>query len=270
MDEVEYFTDDARLIADLLREQWSLGPGEEPVVSFVPESQMMQARIGAIYVYTLSMPLNISTVDFRTMQKLGYVSMRLSNRDRARHFAWGQEVMRILLANRRSPRLGDNGYTFMEVTSVRQTPDLSGWYTATFDVKLTSYHRPIRSDGFGPDAARPWLPDGIPGGCPDPGICDPGWTGGRADDPPGDDPGECDRGWTGGQADDTVDDPGECDQGWTGGSSEDFDDDPCRRTGVLTARSKDQPSSMRWTILSTGTPYSSDQRLSIMVLPSIV
>ena len=148
MEENEFFTDDAKLFAELLKEQWSLGPGEEPTISYVPESYMMQARIGSIYVYTVSMPLSITTVDYRTLQRLGYVSIRLNMRDRNRFFIWGQEVMRILLANRRSTVLRDWGYTFYEVTSVKQTPDLSGWYTATFDIKLTCYNRGIKSSGF--------------------------------------------------------------------------------------------------------------------------
>ena len=148
MIENEFFTDDAKLFAELLKEQWSLGPGEEPTISYVPESYMMQARIGSIYIYTVSMPLSITTVDYRTLQRLGYVSIRLNVRDRTRFFTWGQEVMRILLANRRSTVLRDWGYTFYEVTSVKQTPDLSGWYTATFDIKLTCYNRGIKSSGF--------------------------------------------------------------------------------------------------------------------------
>lgn len=210
MDEIEYFTDDARLIAELLKEQWSLGPGEEPNISYVPESFMIQARIGAIYVYPMSMPMNISTVDYRTIQKLGYVSIRLSTRDRDRHFAWGQEVMRILLANRRAPVLRRCGYTFMEVTSSRMTPDLSGWYTTTFDIKLTCYNRGIKSHGFGPDAEQCELPDGI---------------GTHNVNDPGD---YEDDGWTGGQAPDTQTDPGECDEDvWTGGQAQDEPDDPC-------------------------------------------
>ena len=68
MDEALYFSDDARLFADMLREQWSLGPGEEPVVSYVPESYFMQSRTGSIFVYRVSMPMSISTTDYRTLQ----------------------------------------------------------------------------------------------------------------------------------------------------------------------------------------------------------
>lgn len=208
MDEALYFSDDAKLFAEMIQEQWSLGPGEEPVVAYVPESYFMQARIGSIYVYKVSMPMSISTVDFRTVQRLGYVSLKLSVRDRERFFEWGQEVMRILLANRRSPVLRDWGYTFYEVTSVKDTPDLSGWYSSTFDIKLTRYNNPIRSHGFGPGVC----PRDLPNGPADYGVNDPG---------------ECDQGWTGGSAEDTVDDPGECETGWTGGSVEDEPYDPC-------------------------------------------
>lgn len=220
-----YFSDDSRLFAEMLRDQWSLGPGEAPVVEYKPESYFIQSRIGSIYVYQLSMPLSISTVDYRTMQRLGYVSMRLSTRDRERHYVWGQELMRILLANRRSPVLREWGYTFYEITSVKQTPDLSGWYTSTIDVRLVCYNRPIRSDGFGPYACRPCLADGPRDEPLDPGACPRGWTGGCADDGIGD-PGECDRGWTGGSVPDEEDDPGNCDPGWTGGQAPDEDDDP--------------------------------------------
>ena len=205
--EVEYFTDDAKLIAELLKEQWSLGPGEEPVVSYVPESYFMQSRTGSIFVYRVSMPMSISTTDYRTLQRLGYVAIKLSVRDRERFFVWGQEVMRILLANRRAPVLREYGYTFYEVSSVKETPDLSGWYSATYDIKLTCYNRPIISHGFGPDVCPRELPDG---------SADYGMN----------DPGECSSDeWTGGSAPDEPDDPGECEQGWTGGSAEDEPDD---------------------------------------------
>lgn len=192
MQENDFFTDDAQLIATLLKEQWSLGPGEEPNISYVPESYFIQARTGAIYVYTLSSPMSISTTDYRTLQRLGYVSIRLNVRDRQRFFVWGQEVMRIILANRRSPMLRTLGYTFMEVTSSRQHSDQSGWYTATFDIRLTSYNRGIVNHGFGPDACQEPLPDGDENrGVNDPGDCpDMEWTGGSAEDEIAD-PGRC-------------------------------------------------------------------------------
>lgn len=185
-DEVLYFSDDARLFAEMLREQWSLGPGEEPTISFEPESFFMQSRTGSIYVYSVSMPMSISTVDYRTMQRLGYVSLRLSVRDRRRFYVWGQEVQRILLANRRAPVLREYGYTFYVVSSIKQISDLSGWYSATFDIKLTCYNRGIVSSGFGPGACPRELPDGSGfGDVNDPGTCGSDeWTGGQASDEP--------------------------------------------------------------------------------------
>ena len=53
------------------------------------------------------------------------------------------------MANR---RLGQNrldGFTYFEVINDRVQNDLSGWYTATMDIKLTSYNDPVKSAGFG-------------------------------------------------------------------------------------------------------------------------
>lgn len=149
MGRTRFFTDDAKLISDLISEKWSLGQGENPVVVYKPESYFVQSRTGSIFVYPVSYPNSIASTDYRSIQRIGYVSIKMSTRDRKRMFAWGEELYRILQENRRSPILQRNGYTFLEITSDKPTPDLSGWYSWTFDLKLTGYHRPIESDGFG-------------------------------------------------------------------------------------------------------------------------
>jgi hypothetical protein len=60
-----------------------------------------------------------------------------------------QEIYRIAMANRRLGQKRLGGFTYFEVINDRVQNDLSGWYTATMDIKLTSYNYPIKSAGFG-------------------------------------------------------------------------------------------------------------------------
>ena len=59
------------------------------------------------------------------------------------------EIYRIAMANRRLGQKSLRGYTYFEIINDRIQNDLSGWYTATMDLKLTSYNYPLRSAGFG-------------------------------------------------------------------------------------------------------------------------
>lgn len=204
---IRFFTDDAELISGLIGREWSLGPGENPVIVYKPESYFVQSRIGSIYVYPVSYPNSIASTDYRSVQRIGYVGIKMSVRDRDRMYAWGEELYRILLENRRSPILRRNGYTFLEITSDKPTPDLSGWYSWTFDIKLTGYHRPVVSDGFGGLRQCP-LPSAE---C----TCD------------ANDPGECDGEDISGSADDEPADPGECEKEDIAGSVGDEPTDPC-------------------------------------------
>lgn len=147
--ENRFFTDDAALIANMIKDEWSLGPEYMPNVTFVPEEMAVSARLGYIYVYRITRPNRITTVDYRTLGRESYVSVKLSTRLRKDMFAFGEELMRIFLANRRLGQDRMQGYTYMEIQSDKETRDLSGWYTVTIDLKLVTYNKAIRSAGFG-------------------------------------------------------------------------------------------------------------------------
>lgn len=149
MTETEFFTDDAKLIYDLLNDNWSLNKDMRPTMAYVPEAYMMNAREGSIYVYPISRQNSITSMDYRTMGRTSMVGIKLSARVRERYFEWSQEVYRIMLANRRKGFNDLNGYYYIEVMDDRQATDLTGWYSTTFDIKLTTYVKPIVSAGFG-------------------------------------------------------------------------------------------------------------------------
>lgn len=152
--ETNLYSDDVRMVTEILRRDWSIGLENPLNIEYEPEQMMVNGRIGNIYVYHVSRENSISTVDYRTLRRQSKVAVRVANRFRENHYAWCDEVYRILMANRR-PGIGPCGlhnYTYLEVTSDRHFTDLSGWYVTTFDVKLIGYAVPLHSAGFGDEA----------------------------------------------------------------------------------------------------------------------
>ena len=143
--------DDAELIYNLVKDQWSLDPWDMPEIRFEPEALMVNARNGLIYISSMSQTTQIASIDYGYVTQTGFVSVRLSSRFRVDHFRWRNEIWRILMASRRlgrpDGRLGN--YTFLEVTRTHRMNDLSGWYVTVFDIRLTGNCIPIDTTGLG-------------------------------------------------------------------------------------------------------------------------
>lgn len=149
VEENPLFTDEPAFIVDLLKRSWSLDAEDFPTITCVPEEYMTSARVGFIYVYHISRYNSVSSTNYSTIQRTSFIAIRLNTRFRHKLYAYMDEIYRIIYANRRVGQKKLNGYTFMEVINDRIQNDLSGWYSATMDVKLTSYNYPLRSHGFG-------------------------------------------------------------------------------------------------------------------------
>ena len=148
--EYNFYTDEPKLITELLKEQWSLdGQGMKLSIGYEPEQFMTNSRVGHIYVYETSRSAEVSTTDYSTLNRISHVNIRVSNRFRDVHFMWMNEVYRILMANRRAGSELLNGYTHIEVVTDRPFNDASGWYVSVIEVRLISPHMPIMSPGFG-------------------------------------------------------------------------------------------------------------------------
>lgn len=147
--EPKFFTDDCALIAEMLKSQWSLGPGETPEILYIPEQLAVNARVGYIYVYPMNRSYNISSIDYQNLTVRSTIGIKLSTRFRDKHFLWSGEIIRILLANRRRGPRCLMDYLYLELLGDRQMTDLSGWYSTTFDIRLTTFAKGIRSAGFG-------------------------------------------------------------------------------------------------------------------------
>lgn len=148
------FTDEPRMIAEMLRDNWSLGPDDIPTIAYVPEEYMTSANVAFIYVYQISRYNSVSTTDYRTIQRTSFLAIRMNTRFRHKLFQYMDEIYRIIMAHRRIGQKGLKGFTFMEVINDRIQNDVSGWYIATMDIKLTSYNYPVRSAGYGDSINR--------------------------------------------------------------------------------------------------------------------
>lgn len=143
------FSDEPRMIAELLREEWSLGPDDTPTIAYIPEEYMTSARVAFIYVYQISRYNSVSSTDYRTLQRTSFLAIRINTRFRQKLYEYMQEIYRIAMANRRLGQSRLGGFTYFEVINDRVQNDLSGWNSATMDIKLISYNYPLNSAGFG-------------------------------------------------------------------------------------------------------------------------
>ena len=150
MPEFNTYSDDAQLICNMLKDDWSLDKELLPTFSYMPTGFMTNAPQGLIYVYQMShQNPGITTVDYRTRHRVSNLGIFIGNPVRERHFQLCEEVYRILDANRRIGQEGLEGYSYIEIKGDRQSQDLVAFYETTIDITLTSFVRPIRSSGFG-------------------------------------------------------------------------------------------------------------------------
>ena len=147
--ERQFFTDDAAMLANLLKEEWSLPLEMTPVISHLREGMMTDARTGYVDVYKVSNYTSISSTDYRTLQRTSYLDVTVTVRSRDSLFAYMEEIYRIVMANRRVGPKYLNGYTWMEITNDRVDNESNGWYSGMISLKLLSYCYRIRSPGFG-------------------------------------------------------------------------------------------------------------------------
>lgn len=147
--ETTFFTDDAAMIMHILKRDWSLPPDQTPVMTFMRESMMADARMGYVDVYKVSNYTSTSSTDYRTLQRTAYLDITVTVRSRPLLFTYMEEIYRILYANRRVGPKQLNGYTWLEITNDRVDNESNGWYSGMISLKLMSYCYPICSPGFG-------------------------------------------------------------------------------------------------------------------------
>ncbi len=146
--ETHMFQDDRKMMAELIRDEWSLGIGRDPLIEYNADKYLMDSRYGSIFIYYINRSPRVSSVDYNTLHRICNMSFRVSSPVYDYHAEICEEMYRILLANRRAAaKLSP--YTFLEITNERHSNDLSGYYGTTISIRLTGYATPIMSAGFG-------------------------------------------------------------------------------------------------------------------------
>lgn len=147
--ETPFFTDDATMIAEMLKRDWSLPPMMTPIINQKRDGMMADARAGYIDVYKVSNYTSTSSTDYHTLQRTSFLDITVTNPSRDVLYAYMEEIYRILYSNRRVGPKELNGYTWLEVSNDRVDNESNGWYSGMISMKLMSYCYPIRSPGFG-------------------------------------------------------------------------------------------------------------------------
>lgn len=160
--ETDFYPDNEELVATIIKRDWSLPIGYEPDIRFEPEALMTNAGVGSVYVYSPSDSSQIVSTDYNSVGLTSYVSIRVSARYREHHRIWCKEILRIIMANRRAGKGKLGPYTYMEYLTTRRTNDLSGFYTATIEIRLRSHNTPILTAGMGEDINREVHEAGFP------------------------------------------------------------------------------------------------------------
>lgn len=143
-----YFSDDARMICEMLEKDWPDTPGEpHPAFIYDRERFIADSRFGSVFVYLVSSPVTIADTDYRTVDKTPRLALKLSCRSRDLCMKWVRILDSILMSRRRSMRRF-GPYTFLEVSNIRPDNSADGWYSFTFDIKLTGFHIPVRGSGL--------------------------------------------------------------------------------------------------------------------------
>ena len=143
-------SDDAKLIAEILRRDWPTAPGvDPPQINYEREKYAVNAREGSIFVEASSIPEDIASSDYSTVNRNARASVTISCRFRDTMFDWTGKVCRILYNVRRAGWKELAPYTFLTIPTRRPLNNASGWYTMVVEIRLTGYHIPIEGDGLG-------------------------------------------------------------------------------------------------------------------------
>ena len=146
-----FFIDDVKMVTDLLNDNWDSEIEDKPLITYDKEGVLADSRYGKgyIFVYQVSRYNSVGSVDYNTLNRNSFISVRISTRSREVMYTYMDEVYNILYDYRRAGRYKLNGYTHMEITGDNIDQGEIGWYSASIDLKFTSYCYRTRSPGFG-------------------------------------------------------------------------------------------------------------------------
>lgn len=144
------FTDDVKMLADLIRDNWSLEFNSVPNIYFDQNSMARNNVPSSIYIYSLGVSNSRVGINYEAVKRTHRLSVDVQTPvNRQLHFDMCNEVYRILMSFRRAGKDVLGGWDYMDVTANGFKSGYSAYYQDSMDVTLTSEITIIESPGFG-------------------------------------------------------------------------------------------------------------------------
>lgn len=150
----ELYTDDEGFLAELIKREWSID-FDIPKIYHIPNALARNNIPGSIYIYDMGRNIpkfGINYENVRRVRRLGISIQNPENRDR--HFAYVNEVIRILMTYRRAGPDRLNGYDYLEISAISDKQGYTNYYDTTLDISLIKEVARIPYAGFGTPCPR--------------------------------------------------------------------------------------------------------------------
>ena len=144
----EVYTDDERMVAEMIKREWDI-PFDIPRIYFIPNAIARVNIPGSIYIYDMGRNIPKYGINYeytKRVRRLGIDIQNPENRDR--HFAYVNEVIRILMKYRRAGRSQLGGYDYLEINNITDRQGYTNYYHTVMDISLTAEVSPIPYSGF--------------------------------------------------------------------------------------------------------------------------
>lgn len=148
------YTDDTKLVSDMLGREWSLD-FDRPHFYYDQDALARNNHPGSIYVYSMGVSYNRIGIDYGNVRKVHRMAIDVQNPvNRERHFAYCNEVLRILNLYRRAGPCKLPGWEYVDFSNFSYKQGYTKFYQSVLDMALVRELQPLAPSGFG-TACRP-------------------------------------------------------------------------------------------------------------------
>lgn len=161
MEEV-YYSDDTRMVCELISSHWEYDPANKPLFYFDKSDEQgrnvtaRQSQRGSIYIYSLGKNITRQSINYDSMRWTHRICIDIQNPvNRERHYAWMNEVYRILWKYRRAGRYQLGGWDYFDISNESYKPGYVAYYHATIEINLVREVKRLPGGGFGEPPIAP-------------------------------------------------------------------------------------------------------------------
>lgn len=145
-----FYSDDVFMVRELLEDNWSLGVGEIPKFYHDQNQLARDNNPGSIYVYSLGKNIAKVGINYDGMRTTHRICIDVQNPvNRERHYAWMNEIYRILMKYRRAGKRQLKGWDYYDVSNESFKHNYTSYYHDTLEISLVREVKPLIQSGFG-------------------------------------------------------------------------------------------------------------------------